>query len=356
MPQPIGRDLEKTRGQLVEWLQGKLDGASDLRVEDFRGPKDTGFSSDTMMFDLSYRRAGERHSESMVIRIEPAGEFGVFPEYDVALQFNMMRALADTRVPVPRMFWLEADRGPLGAPFYVMEKLEGRVPSDSPPYHSTGWIFDSSPSEREAMWWSGLDAMSEVHKLDWQDERFDCIPRPSAGQTPLQAQLAYWDHYMRWGMDPSRYPLLESTQTWLEANQPSHEPTAICWGDSRISNQIFDGTRTIAVIDWEMVFLGNPEADLAWFTTLDRCFTEGVGIPRLPGLPDVAASVARWEGGVGRKAEHFGYYAVFAAWRFAAIMARLFLQMKHYELLPQDADSDVNNFATQVLQIVLDEA
>ncbi len=356
MPQPIGRDLEKTRTQLIDWLQTKLPNATELRVEDFRGPKDTGFSSDTMMFDLHYRDGGAAQSEAMVIRIEPAGDFGVFPEYDVALQFNMMRSLEDTRVPAPRMFWLEEDRGPLGAPFYVMEKLAGRVPSDSPPYHKEGWIFECTPAEREALWWSALDAMAEVHKLDWQDPRFAFLRRPPAGQTPLEAQLAYWDHYIDWGMERSRYPLLESTREWLGAHQPENEPTAICWGDSRISNQIFDGTTVVAVIDWEMVFLGNPVADLAWFTTLDRCFTQGVGIPRLEGLPDVAATVARWEKAVGREAHEFHYYTVFAAWRFAAIMARLFLQMKHYELLPQEVDVDVTNFATHVLEMTLEEA
>jgi aminoglycoside phosphotransferase (APT) family kinase protein len=355
MPQPIGRDLEKTRDQLAGWLRAKRPEVEALGIENLRGPKDTGFSSDTLMFDLHYTQDGARRAESLVIRLEPAGDFGIFPEYDVALQFNMMRALADTKVPVPKMLWLEEDRGPLGAPFYVMEKLEGSVPSDSPPYHSTGWIVDLAPDAREALWWSGLEAMAAVHELDWQDPKFAFIRRPEAGRTPLCAQLDYWDQYLSWGMERERYPLLEAGRAWLEANQPAAEPTAICWGDSRISNQIFDGTRVIAVIDWEMLFLGNPVADLAWFTTLDRCLTEGIGIPRLEGMPDVAASVSRWEQHVGREAEHFDYYVVFAAWRFSALMARIFLQMKHYEILPQEANVDANNLATVVLERAMDD-
>jgi aminoglycoside phosphotransferase (APT) family kinase protein len=104
-----------------------------------------------------------------------------------------------------------------------------------------------------------------------------------------------------------------------------------------------------------MVFLGNPVADLAWFVTIDRVFTEGIGLPRLTGLPDRKATVARWEEKVGRPAEHFAYYEAFAAWRFAVIMARVFLQMKHYEVLPADAEVDVVNLSTPILETVLAE-
>jgi len=229
------------------------------------------------------------------------------------------------------------------------------VPSDSPPYHSEGWIAELPPAERERLWHSGLDAMAEVHKLDWQAPRFAFLPRPTAGRTPIRAQLDYWQRYIDWGMERARYPLIERGLAWLEANAPATEHAGICWGDARISNQIFRDCRAVAVIDWEMVFVGNPVADLAWFVTIDRVFTEGIGVPRLPGLPDRKATVARWEERVGRPAEHFDYYEVFAAWRFAVIMARVFLQMKHYEVLPAEVDVDVVNLSTPILERVLAE-
>ena len=356
MPQPIGRDLDETRAKLVEWLAKKLPQAERLRIEGLRGPRDTGFSSDTLMFDLHYDQNGSAVREDLVIRLEPAGAFGIFPEYDVALQHDMMKALADTPVPVPRMLWLEEDRGALGAPFYVMERLEGRVPNDSPPYHSEGWIFDLAPGKRAELWYSGLEAMAEVHKLDWERPEFSFLQRPAPGTTPLQAQLQYWDDYIGWGMERSRYPLCAEALAWLRSHQPADEPTAICWGDARISNQIFADCRTIAVIDWEMVFLGNPVADLAWFITMDRCFTEGLGVERLAGMPDRRTTIDRWEECLGRRAEHVQYYEYFAAFRFALIMARVFLQMKHYELLPREAVVDVENMATGVLRTVMAEA
>ncbi len=355
MPQPIGRDLDRTRDQLIAWLGKRLPGAGRLRVEDLRGPKDTGFSSDTLMFALGYEEDGAERQREMVIRLEPAGDFLVFPEYDVALQHNMMKALADTPVPVPAMHWLEEDPAPLGNPFYVMERLEGQVPSDSPPYHSEGWLFDSSPGDRERLWMNGLDAMSAVHQLDWRDPAFKFLAPPAAGQTTMQAQLAYWENFLDWGLDRSRYELLGQGFDWLVAQQPAESEVAICWGDARVSNQIFRDNEVVAVIDWEMVFVGNPVADLAWFITMDRVLTEGIGLERMAGMPDKATSIARWEHNLGRSAGDYEYYEVFAAWRFAVIMARIFMQMKHYELLPEEANVDIENLSTPILRSLLGE-
>lgn len=354
MPEPTGRDLDETRSKLTRWLADRLPNAAKLHIEALRGPSDTGFSSDTLMFDLHAEEDGQSSVRQMVVRLEPSGEYGVFPEYDVALQFNMMKSLADTPVPVPQMFWLEESHDLLGAAFYVMEKIDGLVPSDSPPYHSTGWIYDSAPKDRAKLWYSGLEAMAEVHKLDWQAPKFSFLARPPKGSTPLQAQLRYWDDYLSWGLERERYPLLQEALDRLRASQPADEPTGICWGDSRISNQIFQAYEAVAVIDWEMVFIGNPVADLAWFSTIDRCFTEGLGLERLSGLPDQHDTIARWEACVGRKADHYGYYELFGAFRFSAIMARLFMNMKHQNVLPMGTDADIDNFASQILRKIME--
>ncbi|MCH2187151.1 phosphotransferase family protein [Myxococcota bacterium] len=354
MPQPKGRDLQQTAGQLQRWLAAQLPRAEDIAVRDLRGPKDTGFSSDTLMFSLDRTEQGERVQREMVVRLEPLSEFGVFPEYDAPLQFRMMKALQETAVPVPQMHWLEEDPGPLGSPFYVMERVDALVPSDSPPYHAQGWVADASPDERERLWYSGLDAMAQVHRLDLSDHRFDFLIRPNASQTAIHAQLAYWQRYIDWGIDRNRYRLIARGLDWLIAHAPAEEPVGICWGDARISNQLFRDFRCVAVIDWEMVFVGNPEADLAWFIVTDRAFTEGLGLSRLPGFPDASATRRRWEEQVGRPAGLFTFYEIFAAWRFAVIMARVFQQMKHYEAVPEDSDIDQVNFTTPVLEAVLD--
>lgn len=353
MPPPR-RDFDLTRKQLCAWLGGKLNGARDLQISELKGPSETGFSSDTLMFDADWTDGGGSHCERLVARIKPTG-LTVFPRYDMGEQYRVMKILGTrTDVPVPRMRWLEEDEGPLGVPFYVMDRVDGRVPTDNPPYHAGGWVPELSPEEREALWWSGFEAMARVHRLDWRALGFGFLDKPERGATPLEQQLHEYDEYFSWGMDRSRHPLIERAQRWLHAHKPADEPVALCWGDSRPGNQIFNGTKCVAVIDWEMVRLGDPVQDLAWWIALDRCFSEGIGIERLAGFPDRQATIARWEELVGREARHVAYYEVLGFYKFSAIMARVMQILKRYDIFPVDSDMDVNNLASVTLARELD--
>lgn len=353
MPAPR-RDLDLTRQQLEAWMQERLPEARALRIERLRGPSETGFSSDTLIFDACWMDAGGARSEALVARFKPSG-FTVFPTYDIAQQFRVMQILRTTDVPVPRMLWLETDERPLGAPFYVMERVAGRVPSDNPPYHVSGWLHDLPAEDRAQLWWSGLEAMARVNRLDWQALRLDFLDRRTSSATHLAHQLDEYEAFIAWGMDRRRYPFLTRAERWLRAHVPPDEPVALCWGDSRLGNQIFDGSRCAAVIDWEMARLGDPVQDLAWWIALDRCFSEGLGVERLGGLPSRGATIARWEALVGRPAHHLSYYEILALYKFSAIMARVLLQLKHYDVFPADSDMDVNNLASVTLIRGLDD-
>ena len=93
-------------------------------------PTSSGFSNETLLFDLAWSEGGHAKSEKLVVRIQPIG-YQVFPEYDLGLQFRTMQLLATTDVPVPRMLWLEPeDKSIFGAPFYVMAYVDGLVLRD----------------------------------------------------------------------------------------------------------------------------------------------------------------------------------------------------------------------------------
>ena len=90
MPTMWQRDLDADRAKLTAWLGQRLPDASDVRVTDLVAPQSSGFSNDTLLFDLEYTRDGRAVREPLVVRIEPTG-FQVFPEYDLALQFRTMQ-------------------------------------------------------------------------------------------------------------------------------------------------------------------------------------------------------------------------------------------------------------------------
>jgi len=353
MPPPR-RDLEKTRRILADWLRAKLPSARELEVGPLSGPAATGFSSDTMLFDVSYREDGREVTRSLVCRAEPTG-FGVFPTYDVARQYRIMQALAGTGVPVPVMFALERDPAPLGAPFFVMERVEGRIPTDNPPYHTGGWLVDSTPAERAAIWDSGLDTLAAIHRQDPVALGIDFLDAPPPGGDTVGWQLDFWHRYYQWVAGDRSFPTLEAAWQWLAANRPPpSRERSLCWGDSRIGNMIFREGRCVAVLDWEMATLGPPEMDLGWFLYMDRHHSEGIDAPRLAGFPGRDETVARWEQRVGRAAQHLPYYEAFAAYRFAVIMHRVARQMIAYGVLPPDTSFAIDNTASRLLARMLD--
>jgi aminoglycoside phosphotransferase (APT) family kinase protein len=353
MPVPDQRDPEVTRSTLQDWLAGRLPEADQVEVCAVQTPATTGFSAETLMFEASWvEPGGQARRERLVAKVAPTG-FQIFPEPRFAEQFRLLQILAGTAIPVPPVHWHEPDAGVLGAPFYVMTRVDGEVPTDMPPYHTGGWLAEVSPAERESIWWSGLSVLTQVHALDVAGLGLDFVDQAGYGPTGLRQRLAYYEHYLDWAYD-GMVPVARQALRWLHEHRPDEprEPVLL-WGDSRIGNIIFTGGRAAAVLDWEMATLGQPEEDLAWFLLLDRHHSEGVGVPRLPGFPDAAQTIARYERLAGRQLASMDYYEVLSALKFAVVMARIGQLFIHYELVPPDNDFPYNNTATQLLARIL---
>ena len=350
------RDLDKTAAQMIAWLAPKLSvPPADIRIEDLEAPLGTGFSSDTLLFELVYTKDGAEHREGLVARLEPE-EYIVFPSYDIALQRNVLQKLEGTNVPVPRVRWFEPDSAVLGVPFYIMDRVAGEVPSDNPPMHDEGWIADDlCEAERTTVWWNGFEAMCKVHRLDWKALGFEFLLEPKRGATPLEQQLHYYQEYFEWGMPRDRHPVIAQALDYLEANKPKENQTALCWGDSRLANEIFDNLEVAAVIDWEMARIGDPVQDLAWWLASDRCFSEGLELERLAGIPSHEQTVARWKETTGLDASNLGYYFILALTRFSMQMARIAQYMKKIEIIDEENEFDYENLASITLRRALTE-
>jgi aminoglycoside phosphotransferase (APT) family kinase protein len=346
-------DAERERQRFADWLGKKMPGAEALSVLPVVRSGATGFSSDTLLFDLAWREAGVEHREGIVVRRAPIGH-RVFPSYDIPRQHRILRILATTHVPVPRTPWLEEDPAILGSAFYVMDRIEGRIPTDNPPYHVGGWVTEISPAEREALWWSGLEVLTRIHTLDWRTLGLSFVDTTGSARTPLLRQLDDYTRFLAWAMRGEPHPTCEPALAWLRAHPPGkEEPVRFCWGDARPGNMIFQEGRCVAVLDWEMATLGNPVQDLAWWLFLDRHHSEGLGAPRLPGFPSRVETIADWEERTGLEARHVEYYEVFAAFRFAVIMIRVAQGFVASGALPPDARLATNNIVTQLLAKML---
>lgn len=353
MPIPQARDVDVTRSQLSAWLQRKLPHATDVAVGAITLPSGSGFSNETLLVDASWRGDDRPVDARLVVRVRPTA-YAIFPEYDLYRQYRTMEILAPTGIPVPKMRWYEEDASVLGQPFYVMDRVEGVIPADHPPFAHGGWLFDATPAQQSALVRSALGVLAELHRLDWRGLGFEFLARPEYGATPFAQQLGYYTMMLRWAAAGRSMPVVEAAHAWLEAKRPADEPApSLTWGDARIGNMIFRDFRPVAVLDWEMVTLGPGEVDLAWWLVLDRYHTEGVGAQPLPGFPSRDAIVAQYQDLVGRRVRDLFYYEVWGAFRFALVLIRVADMMTEYGVMPPDSGFERNNPATQMLASML---
>jgi aminoglycoside phosphotransferase (APT) family kinase protein len=346
MPVPDQRDPEVTRTVLTRWLDQHLPG---VKITHLQTPETTGFSNETLLFDAEHHG----RSEALVARVAPH-HYQVFPEPRFEEEYRLMRILAErTDIPVPPIRWYEPSHEVLGAPFFVMGRIDGRVPTDMPPYHQGGWVTEVSPQERAAMWWSSLEIMARVHQLDHTELGLGFLDQPAWGSTGLDQRLAYYEHYLHWAYPGPKETSLQAL-AWLKANRPAEPEPVALWGDSRIGNIIFDGGVPRAVLDWEVAVLGQPEEDLAWFLFLDRHHSEGMDVPRLRGFPPPEETVARYEELLGRPMREMAYYEVLSGFKFTVIMSRIGQAMIDFGWIEPDSDFPYNNNCSQLLAKVME--
>jgi aminoglycoside phosphotransferase (APT) family kinase protein len=352
MPVPDQRDPALTAAALAAWLGERMPEARDLVVSGLRTPSLTGFSSETLLLDADWTRDGAACHRSLVVRVGPSA-YRLFPEARFEDHCRVMRILdGETDVPLPPVRWYEPDASPLGAPFLVMDHVDGQVPPDSPPYHAEGWVADAAPADRTRLWWGGIEVLSSIHRLDVAGLGLDFVDRPEYGRTGIDQQLGYYERFAS-SAGATDVPAVRTALERLRRDQPAESgPPCLLWGDARIGNVIYRDFEPRAVLDWEMVTLGQPEVDLAWFLYLDRHHGEVAG--RLPGFPGPDETVARYERLLGRPMRHLEYYELFAGVRFAVIMARLGQLFIEFGLLPPDNDYSTNNTASRLLAVILE--
>jgi aminoglycoside phosphotransferase (APT) family kinase protein len=317
------RDLDDARARLADWLARELPDATDLVLAPFTLPTGNGGSNETLLSSLRWTDANGGHEQGVVVRVEPPVEDALFFESDFTHQRLVLTALhADGTVPVPRILWWNDDPEPLGAAFWIMERIEGQVPSDWPSYNVAGFLADACAKRRRAMWESAVDALASLHRVAARTT-WPGLAKTERGATGLDQQIWWWRHQFDLATHPAGAPPLAlALEASLLADVPDERPTELSWGDARVGNMIFASDECRAMLDWEMVSLGGALEDLGWWLFLDRWSSEGFGAKRLEGLGTRDETIRRWEAATARSAEGVEWYERFAAYRMQAIMMR----------------------------------
>ncbi|MFJ4631722.1 phosphotransferase family protein [Streptomyces sp. NPDC088847] len=339
-PRTTTRDPEELAHRLTVWLGARLPGA---KAVDVRVPGSNGMSSETLLFDIEHPEPPLR---ACALRLAAdSAAYTVFPVYDIPRQFRTMRLVAErTELPVPGVRWLEEDPGPLGAPFFVMERAEGRVPPDAMPYTYEGnWLHAATDAEREHLEAASVALIARLHdQVPLTEAEFLTLPGDGDALTRhVASQRAYY----AWVVDGlARSPLIESAFDRLTDLWPADpgEPV-LNWGDARIGNVVYDGFDPVAVLDWEMAALAPREVDLGWTVYLHRFFQDLTVAFGQPGLPEffrrgrVEARYAELTGHTPRDME---FYTLYAALRHAIVMLRIAYRQVHFGEAAVPADPD----------------
>lgn len=344
-------DLSEVKSKLTGWLQARMPRAGDLRISNMER-SGAGFTNVSISFQLTWRESGREKTEGMLFR--GAGKSDpVYPDFKLERQFRVMQCLQETNVPVPKIYWMEKEEELFGFPFYIMGRIDGVVPSEYPPYHSFGLCYDATPEQRAKMWWGTLEAMASVHKLDWKRLGLSFLGVPPDGTGPLDQELSYWENYLNWAQEESQ-PVLETSLDWLKKRRYVPERVTLCWGDARLPNTMFssDG-EVLAVLDWDMAVLGDPEWDLTFMVTLDWLLSEGTGVPRLEGFPGKEETVGRYEELTGWKVKNLFYNEVFSTLRAGIVILKVQKNLQKMGVELPGEDPVLDNFCTRRLADLL---
>jgi len=268
---------------------------------------------------------GEGHSNvtfalstGVVLRRPPRGPLPP-SAHDVLREARLLRALEPTPVRVPRVLAVCDDPAVIGAPFYVMERVEGAVITGSIPAEL------DNRRERTLIADELIDGLAELHAVDWRAVGLEGFGKPTGYlERQVRRFSGLWEHNRT-----REIPQVEQVGAWLAANLPASPRATIVHGDYRLGNAIFSPrppARLSAILDWEMATIGDPLADLGylmiqWTQAGDVALAFNLpSVTTRPGFPTREELIARYEQRSGRSMHALGWYATLALWKAVVFM------------------------------------
>jgi aminoglycoside phosphotransferase (APT) family kinase protein len=318
----------------------------DLQLRRLEQPLGAGMSSLTYLVRLE----GPSFHQDLVVRQQPPA-YGLFYQADLPKWARAQQALGRRLDCVPRVPFIEPDPAVLGSPFCVMQRVEGLIPPDQPPYRAAGWVCSASAAERAEMWQSAVRMLARIHAVDWQAAGLGFLRRGREGGE-LDAQIAYFAAFCDWAYG-RRTRLVDKAVGWLRAHAPLPETLCLSWGDARPSNMVFDDGRCVAALDWELVSIGDPAQDLAWWAFSEYMFDRLLGAPAPDGCLTGSALLEAYERVAPGRLGNYRYYEVFNALRALAIYERSVAVNRAQGRDAPEGMGTGNNYVTEALEEML---
>jgi aminoglycoside phosphotransferase (APT) family kinase protein len=328
-------------------LRSRIPGARDAVITNWSA-SERGFSTETFLFDFDGIDAGDASTLGLVFRRPP--DFAVLPDFDLRRQFLTMQRLASSPVPVPGMRWIDSTSEALGTPYFVMDRIDDVISvSDFPPYHQSGVYAETDDAGRAALWNGCVDIIAKVHQLDPARYRLGFLDLAAFGSAAPQRLANFLRYALNWAAGTAAlHPTLARALDWLDSHLYTPEQVTLCWGDSRMSNVLYRSDhRAVAALDWEIAYLGDPGADLAWMFMSDWVSSPLQNRAPAPGTPGRGETIERYQQQTGHRLSNMRFNDVTAALLLAVPLIRL------NEKLHLDG-IDLADICAQRVNVVLD--
>ncbi|MFK8020958.1 MAG: phosphotransferase family protein [Pseudomonadales bacterium] len=302
-------ELNFEPADLASWIEQQT-GRSDLNnVAPLRG------GGSCEMFSLSLG------DERFVIRRAPVAAVSD-TAHNVVREFKIIEALSAGNVRVPKLLAACEDRSVLGAPFYIMQFIDGEVIRRKLPAH-----YSESPETQVTIGEELIDALVELHAFEWRGSALETMAKP---ENFLGRQV------QRWMSQLEKYrgrelKGVDEVAVWLENNRPNEGELTVMHGDYKVDNAMYSRDlppKILALVDFEMTTVGDPLIDLAWAMIFwpEEGNLIAIAAPGSDGGMDAAfcqqpqVLTQRYADKTGRDLGNFQWYQAFAAWKLGIVL------------------------------------
>ncbi|MPY82016.1 MAG: phosphotransferase [Actinophytocola sp.] len=273
-------------------------------------------------------------TSTWIVRRPPLGHV-LATAHDMGREYRVITALGPTDVPVPETYAHCEDPDVIGAPFYVMSKVEGT------PYRYAAQLAPLGAERTRSISLRMIDTLATLHDVDPQAVGLGDFGRPGGF---LARQVRRWKKQL----DASHVRDLagaDELHDTLAASVPAGSAPGIVHGDFRLDNLLVDaGDRITAVLDWEMATLGDPLTDIALLLVYQRMAELDAGdavadVATAPGFADADEMLARYAQHSGRDLSAMGFYLGLAYFKLAVILEGIHYRHTHGQTVGEGFDT-----------------
>jgi aminoglycoside phosphotransferase (APT) family kinase protein len=264
-------------------------------------------------------RVEDARRRTIVVRRPPLGAI-LASAHDMGREYRIQEGLGGAGARVPRMLAFCEDAAVTGAPFYVMEHVDGVVLTHVAT--AEGMPLDARASAARSL----VTTLVELQGVELDSAGLADFRRP---ESLASRQLRRWTR--QWHDSKTReLPVIEEVAERLAAGMPEERESVLVHGDYRLDNAVLapDG-EVRAVLDWELCTVGDPLADvglaIAYWDELGAAAGRGGALFResvtaVPGFPSAPAIGRLYAQLSGRPLDDLGFWVAFAYWKIAVIV------------------------------------